>query len=211
MSFIIRRLSSLALTAAMLAACSHVPVSTMWALRNFDAASVDPAVLRAAVRLPESFEPQKGGVTLKIGWWRDGEEKAKHEMTFALKETTAPEDVAPLAGEKKEGTRIYAFRVDPADYAAIRARQKEFLHREGAQSWQDAWFLWRWRGRLPARRLPGRSAARRRPICARSFRAPISRCSRISTCATRRRRKSRSMHSCRLARNSLTAPRRRWS
>ncbi|MGE0194249.1 MAG: hypothetical protein AB7P48_01335, partial [Methylocystis sp.] len=126
MSRIIHRLSALAPVMAF-AACSHVPVSTMWALRNFDAATVDPSALRAAVRLPESFEPQRGGVTLKIGWWRDGEEKAKHEMTFALKETTAPEDVAPLSGEKKEGTRIYAYRVNPADYAAIRARQKEFL------------------------------------------------------------------------------------
>ncbi|WP_292529617.1 hypothetical protein [Methylocystis sp.] len=125
MSRIFSRLSGLALAAAM-SACSHVPVSTMWALRNFDAASVDPAALRAAVRLPETFEPQRGGVTLKIGWWRDGEENAKHEMIFALKETTAPEDVAPLAGEKTAGTRIYAFRVDPADYAAIRARQEEF-------------------------------------------------------------------------------------
>jgi len=113
--------------AAALAACSHVPVSTMWALRNFDASSVDPAALRAAVRLPETFEPQRVGVTLKIGWWRDGEEKEKHEMSFALQETTAPEDVAPLAGEQKPGTRIHAYRVNPADYAAIRARQKQFL------------------------------------------------------------------------------------
>jgi len=126
MSPILCRLSALALAAA-LSACSHVPVSTLWALRNFDAASVDPAALRAAVRLPESFEPQRGGVTLKIGWWRNGEENAKREMTFALKETTSPEDVAPLAGEKKAGTHIYAYRVDPADFAAIRARQKEFL------------------------------------------------------------------------------------
>ncbi len=132
MSCIVRRLSGLALAAATLAACSHVPVSTIWALRSFDAASVDPAALRAAVRLPETFEPQKGGVTLKIGWWRDGEEKSKHEMTLALKETIAPEDVAPLAGEKTAGTRIYAFRVDPADYVAIRARQKEF-HEEKAR------------------------------------------------------------------------------
>ena len=127
MSRMISRLFAAAAVAALLAACSHVPVSTLWALRNFDAATVDPAALRAAVRLPESFEPQRGGVTLKIGWWRDGEEQAKHEVTFALKETIAPEDVAPLAGEKTTGTRIYAFRVDQADYAAIRARQKEFL------------------------------------------------------------------------------------
>lgn len=111
--------------AASLAACSHVPVSTMWALRNFDAATVDPATLRAAVRLPETFEPRRGGVTLTIGWWREGEEK--HEEKFVLKETTAPDDVAPLAGERKPRTRIFAYRVDPADYAAIRARQKAFV------------------------------------------------------------------------------------
>lgn len=108
-----------------LAACSHMPVSTMWALRSFDASTVDPVTLRAAVRLPDSFEPRRGGVTLTVGWQRDGAEK--HDAKFILKETTAPDDLAPLAGEKKPGTRLFAYRVDPADYAAIRARQQEFL------------------------------------------------------------------------------------
>lgn len=130
MSVILCRLFALALATALattLVACSHVPVSTIWALRNFDAAAFDPAVLRAAVRLPETFEPQKGGVKLTVGWWRDGEENAKHELKLALKDTTASEDVAPLADEKKAGARIFAYRIDPADFAAIRARQKEFL------------------------------------------------------------------------------------
>lgn len=124
MSYMFLRLSAVAL-AISLAACSHVPVSTIWALRNFDAATVDPTTLRAAVRLPDAFKPRRGGVTLTFGWWREGEEK--REETFVLKETTAPEDVAPLVGEKKPGTRIFAYRVDPADYAAIRARQKSFI------------------------------------------------------------------------------------
>lgn len=124
MSCIVSRLPVAAL-AASLAACSHMPVSTMWALRGFDASTVDPTTLRAAVRLPDAFEPRRGGVTLTVGWWRDGEEK--HEAKFILKETTASDDLAPLAGERKPGTRLFAYRVDPADYAAIRARQKEFL------------------------------------------------------------------------------------
>ena len=55
-----------------------MPVSTMWALRNFDASTADPASLRAAIRIPESLEPRPGGVTLEVGWWRDGDE-AKHD------------------------------------------------------------------------------------------------------------------------------------
>lgn len=124
MSRIVCRLSVAGLT-TLLAACSHMPVTTMWALRSFDAAKVDPSALRAAVRLPDSFEPRRSGVTLTVGWWRDGEEK--HEAKFILKETTAPDDLAPLADERKPGTRLFAYRVDPADYAEIRKRQKEFL------------------------------------------------------------------------------------
>ncbi|MCX7898658.1 MAG: hypothetical protein N2444_00960 [Methylocystis sp.] len=123
--FCIGRFLVAAALAASLAACSHAPVSTMWALRNFDAATLDPTTLRAAVRLPDSFEPRRGGVTLTVGWWRDGEEK--HEAKFVLKETMASDDVAPLASERKAGTRLFVYRVDPADYASIRARQKEFL------------------------------------------------------------------------------------
>jgi len=117
----------LALLALSLAACAHMPVSTMWALRNFDAATVDPATLRAAITLPEALEPQPGGVTLTVGWWRDGEESAKHEAKFVLKESSVPQDVAPLADEKRAGIRLFVYRVDPADYAEIRARQKQFL------------------------------------------------------------------------------------
>ena len=73
------------------------------------------------------MEPQPGGVTLTVGWWRDGEESAKHEAKFVLKETSAPQDVAPLAEEKRAGKRLFVYRVDPADFAEIRARQKQFL------------------------------------------------------------------------------------
>jgi hypothetical protein len=117
----------LALLALSLAACTHMPVSTIWAMRNFDAATVDPATLRAAITLPEALEPQPGGVTLTVGWWRDGEESAKQEAKLVLKETSASQDVAPLADEKRAGARLFVYRVDPADYAEIRARQKQFL------------------------------------------------------------------------------------
>jgi hypothetical protein len=108
-----------------LSACGHVPVSTLWALRHFDAATVDPALLRAAIRLPDTLEPAPGGVKLEIGWWRNGEEDKKHMVKFALQETSSPADTAPLAGERRPGTRVLVYRVDPADIATIRAVQAQ--------------------------------------------------------------------------------------
>ena len=90
-----------------------MPVSTMWAL------------LRAAIRIPDSLEPQPGGVRLEAGWWRDGREDDKHTAKFVLQETTAPADVAPLAGERRAGTRLLVFRVNPADIPKIHALQAE--------------------------------------------------------------------------------------
>lgn len=120
-----RRLLLLSLLCAALAGCGHMPVSTMWALRGFDATTVDPAQLRAAIRIPDTLEPQPGGVTLNIGWRREGGES--HEAKFILKETTDSADLAPLASEKRPGTRIHAFRVDPADIPKIRALQAQAI------------------------------------------------------------------------------------
>jgi hypothetical protein len=108
-----------------LSACGHVPVSTLWALRNFDAATIDPALLRAAIRVPDTLEPAPGGVKLEIGWWRNGEEDKKHIVKFALQETNSPADTTPLAVERRPGTRVHVYRVDPADIAAIRAVQAQ--------------------------------------------------------------------------------------
>ena len=121
----IRRSLSCVLLAGALASCGHVPVSTIWALRSFDAATIDPAALRAAIRIPDALEPQPGGVTLNIGWRRGGGESG--QAKFILKETTEAADLAPLAGERKLGTRILAYRVDPADVAKIKALQAQAL------------------------------------------------------------------------------------
>jgi hypothetical protein len=116
---------TVAALALPLAACGHVPISTIWALRNLDAATLDPALLRAAIRIPETLEPAPGGVRLEISWWRDGAEAKKHEVKFVLQETTQPADSAPLAAERRPGTRVHVYRVDPADLAGIRAVQAQ--------------------------------------------------------------------------------------
>lgn len=116
-----------------LAACGHVPLSTIWALRNLDAATLDPALFRAAIRIPDTLEPAPKGVKLEIGWWRDGDEANKHEVKFVLQETISPADTAPLTAERRPGTRVHVYRVDPADLAAIRAVQAQ-VQEEKAKS-----------------------------------------------------------------------------
>jgi hypothetical protein len=115
----------LSIVALVLSACGHVPVSTIWALRNLDAITLDPALLRAAVRVPDTLQPQPDGVKLEIGWWRDGEEDRKHNAKFVLQETTSADDTAPLVFERKAGMRVYVYRVDPADIPGIRALQAQ--------------------------------------------------------------------------------------
>lgn len=119
-----RRLLLPAFLAFALAACSHMPVSTMWALRNLDAQSLEPALLRAAIRIPDRLQLQPGGVKLEVGWRREGRE-GENKLSFVLRETTAPADTASLAPERKPGARIYAYRVDPADIPRIRTLQAE--------------------------------------------------------------------------------------
>lgn len=106
-----------------LPACGHVPVSTMWALRSLDVATLDPSTLRAAIRTPEGLEPRAGGVTLTLIWGRD--HSGRRDDKFVLRETTDAIDLAPLAAERSTGTRISAYRVDPDDYVRIRALQRE--------------------------------------------------------------------------------------
>ena len=84
----------LAPLALALSGCGHMPVSTMWALRGFDAATADPASLRAAIRIPESLEPRPGGVTLEVGWWRDGDEANKRDAKFVLQEIDRRDGIA---------------------------------------------------------------------------------------------------------------------
>ena len=102
-----------------------MPLSTMYHLRNLDARTVDPALLRVAVRLPDALEIRPGGVRLTIARWRDSEETDKREAKFLLQEVSVAAELGSLAAEKRPGTHIHIFRVDPADVPRLRALQAE--------------------------------------------------------------------------------------
>lgn len=117
--------SILAGLCVLLAGCGHVPLSSMWALRKLDPVTADPALMRAAVRMPASLEPRPGGVVLQIEWHRPGGPEGAHFGEFVLEETTAAADTAQLAGERKPGTAVRVFRMRPDDVSLVRAMQAE--------------------------------------------------------------------------------------
>ena len=109
----------------LLTGCGHVPVSTMWALRNFDSLSVDPAHLRAAVRLPRAFQPRPGGVKVVATWGRKGVPESEKKIEFALQETSLSSEGPALAQEIRHGAYLQVYRVAPDDVPRLRALQAE--------------------------------------------------------------------------------------
>src|SRR5215813_817334 len=108
--------------ALILSACGHVPVTSIYKLWKADFATTDPALLRAAVRIPAALKPLPEGVKLDIKTWTEGDPD-KHEEHLVLKEVTAETDLAPLRSEQRAGFTVHVFRIDPADLPRVRELQ----------------------------------------------------------------------------------------
>jgi hypothetical protein len=55
-----------AVAALVLAACTTIPVSSLWALRKIELMTLDPAQLRAAIRLPAGVGLQRDAVAVDL-------------------------------------------------------------------------------------------------------------------------------------------------
>lgn len=106
-----------------LTACTHVPLSTMLRMRRFDPSAVDPAVLRAAVRVPDRLAPMRGGVKLIVRY-AEGRGPAR-ESEYVLEDLTSGADTAAVARRAVAGTRIHLFRIPAADVPRLRVFQAE--------------------------------------------------------------------------------------
>lgn len=101
-------------SALALAACSHVPARTLWALRSFDPLTTDPTRLRAAVAMPAEALPPHGGAKLVVAQVRKGggdEEKVE----IALEETPLAAETGLAAVRAKPGQLVRAYRIPPAE------------------------------------------------------------------------------------------------
>ncbi|MFG1237110.1 hypothetical protein V5F63_07855 [Xanthobacter autotrophicus DSM 597] len=108
-----RSLRPLALLMSVLsvAACSHVPISSLPQLATLDLETADLTVLRAAVRAPKEIAPVPGGAFVVMSYWRQGEEAGKTVVQATLEVETDPKALAALKEEERAGMRITVFRL----------------------------------------------------------------------------------------------------
>lgn len=118
----------------LLSACGHMPVTSMVKLARTDFATVDPAELRVAVKLPQTVRPRRDGVRLRVTV-KTGSGPAQVEE-FVLRDLNDAGELMALRAEVEPGTAIYAFRLDPNDLARVQAFRAAALQRQasGARS-----------------------------------------------------------------------------
>lgn len=110
--------SVLLLLAMLLPGCSslhvmsHVPLSTMSRLSAMKLAEIQPAQLRVAARMPEHIEPRNGGVKVTIA-------VGPSKMEFTLEPAAEENELAALSRFQRPGTRLWSYRLSPADSARL--------------------------------------------------------------------------------------------
>jgi hypothetical protein len=107
-----KRLLPLAAT-LLLAACTSIPVKTLYKLATADLMTVDPTVLRVAAQMPDWVAPRPDGVKLELGMKRDGETPINER--FNLEAVPLALEGKTLAAAAKPGYQLYAYRLAPVD------------------------------------------------------------------------------------------------
>jgi len=115
-----RRLLSKALMGLLflaIAGCGHMPLTSMVQLARIDFSSTDPALLRAAVKLPRTVRPEGAAlrITVKIA---SGHEEFSD---FVLREVSEPNEVLALHHELNPDTHIFAYRLEPSEATRLAA------------------------------------------------------------------------------------------
>ncbi len=109
----------------ILAACMSVPVTSLPRLASLNPETVDLAKTEVAVRVPEDFDIDTGGVRLIFAVTRENSPE-KLEETFELEEIDGALE-AGLQGHAKKGFAISRYRIAPADAPRLAAFRERTL------------------------------------------------------------------------------------
>jgi hypothetical protein len=155
------------LCALAMAGCTVVPLRSLWALRKIDPMTLDPAELRAAVRLPEALAWQRDAVAVDLSLQRAGSTETQTRRVWLRPVPAAGQawpgaqrpgsEWALLALDEPDQRRVLELRVIAAAWkAAAQASsdqhrftllvQPKACRRNGAQagaaSTVSAWLRW---------------------------------------------------------------------
>jgi hypothetical protein len=123
-------LSAAVALAACTQACTHVPLGSILPLTRIKFGTTDIALVRAAVKLPDSLRPRAGGVRMTVILGLSGE--PPRSQKFALIESHDPEDQAALAAFASVGFVVYAYRLAPDDVARLERMRADMIEQAAA-------------------------------------------------------------------------------
>lgn len=120
------RAHAVLLMAALLTGCSHVPLTSLMALRRIDPLTTDPARLFAAVRHPAALRTRPGDVRLSLVVERTGGGD-RRELDIALETVPTGTPGVPRAPEAGAGQMVDVFRVPPVEAPRLVAFRAQIL------------------------------------------------------------------------------------
>lgn len=119
------RLGIGALALAAVAACTSMPLNSMVRVARTDFSTIDPAALRAALKVPDGIRPHVARLQLTLT--TEGDKRVEE---FVLQDMADAAELASLRGEVSVGTTMYAYRLDPADIARFASVRADMLARK---------------------------------------------------------------------------------
>lgn len=118
----LRRFMCMVLASVAVAACSHVPVTSLPKLAAIDFKTTDPNALLAGIELPQVLRPKPEGVSLELAVrLDDGEERAER---YVLRERGGRLPDLPGASD---GNSAYVYGLTPADAQRLAAFRSDLL------------------------------------------------------------------------------------
>lgn len=117
----------------LLAACGHVPLTTMVKLRNFDLLKTDPDGLRVAIIYPDSIKVPEGGARMMLSVRTKASDMVLLEEEVAFEELGPVADNAEFSTNLKPGMRVGIHRIPEKNTPFFKSFQKFMLDKSEAE------------------------------------------------------------------------------
>lgn len=125
------------LSALTLSACTGVPISTQWKLRNFDLGTADLSAFRLALRAPDWAAPTPDKTLLRATLAPKGGTGEGRNVALHAQRALHAEDAGDIARLSQKGGSVAFYEVSARDLATARALQAEAQRLKGEGGGSD--------------------------------------------------------------------------